>query len=153
VSSDLTNREAEAVEIHYGSEGVGPDSPQVPAGPSLLLRSLPVVLILVMLAGVTRQALKPLTDPDLWWHLRMGDELRNGWSFSQTEAWTPFATAPWVRTQWLPELLLSWMNTAFGLAGVAWLFGAGLMVIVAVLYLVCRRQAGTLAAGVATAVS
>ena len=122
------------------------------SGPSLLIRYVPVGLVLIMLGGVTHQALKPLTDPDIWWHLRMGDELRDGWNFSQTQGWTPFATAPWVRTQWLPEVVQSWMNSAFGLPGVAWLFGVSLMVIVAALYLVCRRQAGTLAAAVATAV-
>ena len=131
-----------------------PRSSPVPVTSSSLwlTRVVPVGLVLILMAGVTRQALQPLKDPDLWWHIRMGDELRNGWNFGQTEGWTPFATAPWVRTQWLPELVQSRMNSTFGLAGVAWLFGVSLMVIVAVLYLVCRRQAGTLAAAVATAV-
>ena len=140
------------VETPYDSRGPGPGAREGAASSSLLIRAVPVGLVLFMLAGVTRQALKPLTDPDLWWHLRMGGELRNGWNFGQTQEWTPFATAPWVRTQWLPELVQSRMNSTFGLAGVAWLFGVSLMVIVAVLYLVCRRQAGTLAAAVATAV-
>ena len=152
MSSDLTSREGEGVKTPCDSHRGEPISPEVAVGSSLLIRALPVGLVVLMLVGVTRQALKPLTDPDIWWHLRMGDELRDGWNFAQTQGWTPFATAPWVRTEWLPEVVQSWMNSAFGLPGVAWLFGVSLMVIVAVLYLVCRRQAGTLAAAVATAV-
>ena len=152
MSSDVTSREGEGVKTPCDSHRGEPISPEVAVGSSLLIRALPVGLVVLMLVGVTRQALKPLTDPDIWWHLRMGDELRDGWNFAQTQGWTPFATAPWVRTEWLPEVVQSWMNSAFGLPGVAWLFGVSLMVIVAVLYLVCRRQAGTLAAAVATAV-
>jgi len=152
MSSDLTSREGEGVETPCDSHRGEPISPEVAVGPSLLIRILPVGLVMLMLAGVTHQALKPLTDPDIWWHLRMGDELREGWNFAQTQGWTPFATAPWVRTEWFPEVVQSWMNSEFGLPGVAWLFGVSLMVIVAALYLVCRRQADTLVAAVATAV-
>lgn len=136
------------------SDPTAPDShpEEGGGGSSLLTRAVPVGLVLLMLAGVTRHALTPLTDPDVWWHLRMGDELRTGWQFSQAQPWTPFATAPWVRTQWLPEGVQSAMNSAFGLPGLAWLFGVSLMAIVTILYLVCRRQAGPLAAAVATAV-
>jgi hypothetical protein len=152
MSRDLTNRDVMVTKVPHISRSDEPSSPECAAGPSLLIRFVPVGLVVSMLALVTHQALNPLADPDIWWHLRMGDELRDGWNFSQTQGWTPFATADWVRTQWLPEVVQSWMNSTFGLAGVAWLFGVSLMVIVAVLYLVCRRQAGTLAAAVATAV-
>jgi len=152
MSSDVTSREGGAVKTPFDSRNGEPISPEAEVRSSLLIRVLPVGLVMLMFAGVTHQALQPLTDPDIWWHLRMGDELRDGWNFGQTQGWTPFATANWVRTQWLPEVVQSWINSAFGLPGVAWLFGVSLMVIVAVLYLVCRRQAGTLAAAVATAV-
>ena len=152
MSNDLTSLEAAPVRPPSNHSAAGPSSHKVAAGSSLLIRTAPVGLILLMLAGIARQALRPLTDPDLWWHLRMGDDLRNGWNFSQTPTWTPFATAPWVRTQWLPEVVQSWVNSAFGLPGVAWLFGVTLMVLVALLYLVCRRQAAPLAAAIGTAV-
>lgn len=150
MSNDLTSREAEVDKTPNDPRNNEPGPPKDATGPSLLIRSVPVGLVILMLAGVTHQALKSLTDPDIWWHLRMGVELRDGWNFSQTQEWTQFATAHWVRTQWLPEVVQSWMNSAFGLPGVAWLFGVSLMFIVAALYLVCRRQAGTLAAAVAT---
>lgn len=152
MSSDVTNREGGDNKTPFDSRNGEPISPEAEVPSSLLIRVLPVGLVMLMFAGVTHQALQPLTDPDIWWHLRMGDELREGWNFGQTQGWTPFATAHWARTQWLPEVVQSWINSAFGLPGVAWLFGLSLMVIIAVLYLVCRRQAGTLAAAVATAV-
>ncbi|MBE3074835.1 MAG: hypothetical protein IMZ75_07800 [Actinobacteria bacterium] len=56
-------------------------------------------------------------------------------------------------TQWLPEVVASRVEHLFGLPGVVWLFCAGLVLITAVLYLVCRGEADTLAATITTLVA
>ena len=56
-------------------------------------------------------------------------------------------------TQWLPEVVASRVEHLFGLPGVVWLLCAGLVLITAVLYLVCRGEADVLAATIATLVA
>ena len=50
-----------------------------------------------------------------------------------------FATAHWVPTQWLPEIVMAKVEDWFGLAGVAWLSGLQILALAATLYLVSRR--------------
>ncbi len=117
-----------------------------------LVSATSLALVLTLCGLALRVTLRPLTDPDLWWHLRMGAELRTGWDFTQTQSWTPFATASWVRTQWVPELAQSSLYARFGLPGVAWLYGVTLLAIVGLLYLVCRRRASPAVAAIVTGV-
>jgi len=108
-------------------------------------------LLVVGLIGVAaRQGFRPIGDPDTWWHLRLGDDLWRSWNFTDPAPWTRFATEPWVTTQWLPEVIASRVEHAFGLPGVVWLFCAGLVLLAAVLYLTCRGEADVMAATLAT---
>ncbi len=50
-----------------------------------------------------------------------------------------FATAHWLPTQWLSEVVMARTEDWFGLAGVAWLFGPQLVALMTTLYLVARR--------------
>jgi hypothetical protein len=118
-----------------------------------LVSAASLALVLTLFGLALRVTLRPLADPDLWWHLRMGAELRKSWDFTQTQSWTPFATASWIRTQWLPEVAQSSLYARFGLPGVAWLYGATLLAIVGLLYLVCRRRASPAVAAIVTGIS
>jgi hypothetical protein len=111
---------------------------------------MPFTLVLGLVAMAARQGLRPIADPDTWWHLRLGDEIWHTWNLTDPAPWTRFATEPWVTTQWLPEVVASRFAHLFGLAGVVWLVSAGLVAITAVLYLVCRREADVLGAAMAT---
>jgi hypothetical protein len=53
-----------------------------------------------------------------------------------------------VPTQWLFEVVASLLVDAFGLAGVAWLTGVGVLVLAAALFAACRQEGSTLAASV-----
>ena len=68
---------------------------------------------------------QPVGDPDTFWHLAAGDHLRRTWSFSGPDPWSTMSTQPWRLHEWLPELLMSWTQQVFGLAGVSWLLPLG----------------------------
>jgi hypothetical protein len=112
---------------------------------------LALIILLLATAHLAVRAAAPVTDPDTWWHLRLGDEFRGSWSLSEPGQLSSFATRPWFATQWTLELLASYTEDAFGLRGVSWLVGAAVVVLAVTIYVSCRQRAGVLAASVATA--
>ena len=141
--TDLTTRGTGEPALSH-SEGPTPVRPLVP-------RWLSFTLVFALMGiAVGRSGIQPISDPDTWWHLRLGDDIWRTWNFTDPAPWTRFATQHWVTTQWLPEVIASRFEHLFGLAGVVWLFCAGLVAIIAVLYLVCRHEADVFAAVMAT---
>jgi len=132
-----------------GIDGHAPTGTALPR----LARWMPFLLIPGLMGVAARQGFHPIGDPDTWWHLRLGDDIWRTWNLTDPAPWTRFATEHWVTTQWLPEVVASRFEHAFGLAGVVWLWCAGLVLITAVIYLVCRREADILAATLATLVA
>lgn len=108
------------------------------------------VLALVLLGSVSAivaiHSSRPVYDPDTWWHLRLGQEFRGPWSLADPGSLTPFATRPWFATQWLLEVVASYVQQAFGLAGIAWLSGVGVVVLTVAIYVACRQRASVLLA-------
>jgi hypothetical protein len=115
-----------------------------------LIRRAPVVIFVLFLLTVAIVFIRPIGDPDTWWHLRLGDELAGTWALSDPPAWTRFATQPWVATQWLPEIVAAKWTGWFGLPGLVWLVCAVVLLLAVTMYVVCRREAGRLAAALAT---
>lgn len=131
-----------------------PDRSPVSTAPDPVQRVLaaaPLALLVLLLAVVLRLSALHLGNADTWFHLVLGDRFRSGWSLAHPGAPTPFATTPWVPTQWSTEILASLAQSWFGLPGVAWLFGALYLVLVLATYLSCRRTALPLAAVLPTA--
>lgn len=110
----------------------------------------PLTGLILLMVAATRQVVRPLSDPDIWWHLRLGADFRGDWSLRNPGQLSPYATADWVPTQWIPEIIASKFEDLFGLPGVAWLMGLALLVLMSVLYRFCRREADLLPAVVAT---
>jgi hypothetical protein len=103
-------------------------------------------LYLSLLLVMMRYAAAPVANTDTYFHLRFGGEFLDGWSLRHPGSVSTFATASWLPTQWLPEMGMAQAERWFGLAGVAWLLGLTLLVLLATLYLVARRWVGPLAA-------
>lgn len=129
------------------------DAGQLPPSRALAPRWLLFSLVLGLMGMALRHGLRPIGDPDTWWHLRLGDDIWQHWNLTDPAPWTRFATEDWVTTQWLPEVVGSRVEHFFGLPGVVWLLCAGLVLLTAVLYLVCRREADAVAATIATFVA
>ena len=111
---------------------------------------VPFTAMLVVVGGLAYRAAGPVKDPDTWWHLRLGEEFRGGWSLSEPGALTPFATRPWFATQWTLEVLASHAEQAFGLAGVSWLAGLGVVLLGLSVYVSCRQRGAVAASSIAT---
>lgn len=103
--------------------------------PLLLRQALPGALLL----GLAVRLVVPVGDPDTFWHLRAGDDLRRTWSFRSPDPWSQFASRPWTLHEWLPELVASLVYQVGGLAAVALLLPLGAVATGAVLWWACRR--------------
>lgn len=117
--------------------------------PLLLRQLLPG---LVVFFTVLRMV-KPVDDPDTFWHIAAGDRLRETWTFSGPDPWSTMSTQPWRLHEWLPELVMSWAQQTFGLAGVSWLLPAGAAAVVLCFWVVVRRQAPLLVATIVLVVA
>src|SRR5262245_5027488 len=98
-----------------------PASTQRPALVRRLALWAPGVVLLV--AAV--RLIEPIKDPDTFWHLKAGRLLLDTWQFTTTDPFSAASTEPWVFNQWLPQLLMTQVESWFGLPGVAWLVALG----------------------------
>lgn len=110
---------------------------------------------LVMLAGVVAalmaRAAAPVTSADTYFHLRLGDEFLQNWSASNPASVTPYASADWVPTQWLGQIIFAVMHDVLGLPGIAWLTGVLLAVYAACIYGTTRYYVSPMIATLLTA--
>jgi hypothetical protein len=102
-------------------------------------RALPTLIVVGTLAALVSARAVPLANFDTYFHLRFGHEFLNGWSLRDPGSVTTFATADWVPTQWLPEVVMAKAEAWLGLAGIAWLSGLQNIALCVTLYLVSRR--------------
>lgn len=116
-------------------------------------RWLPVTLFVSITAYAATRAAGQITDPDTWWHIRLGNEFRAGWSLSDPGQLSPFATQPWVATQWTLELVASLVYDWAGLGGIAVLTGLGTALLAAVLWKTAREWASPLPAATAASLA
>jgi hypothetical protein len=115
-----------------------------------LVRWLPLAMVCGVLAWVAGRAARPISDPDDWWHLRLGNDLIAQRSLSAPDHWSSFATLHWVPTEPLPEVVAAYVERWTGLPGLAVLFCLGACLVVLAVQLTNRREAALLPATVAT---
>lgn len=100
---------------------------------------VPYLLLAGALVAVARTAASPPSNIDTFFHLRFGHEFLSGWSLRHPGHPTSYATADWVPTQWLSQVLMARTEDRFGLAGIAWLSGALFTALLVSLYAATRR--------------
>jgi hypothetical protein len=97
------------------------------------------LLVFVLMALVFVLAVRPVTDPDFWWHLRTGRFIFEMRSVPRSDIFsTTFAGREWVAHEWLSELLMFAIHQALGYAGLIFVFS---LVSAAAMWLVYRRCA------------
>lgn len=100
--------------------------------------------------------LKPLgrvKDPDAYWHVVAGEHLQQTGQFVLDDPFGAATEKVWILNQWLPELLMHWAHTAYGLAGVAWLLCLGSLLVGLAVLAACRRWSSPLVSALVVAVA
>jgi len=90
-------------------------------------------------------SLRPLGDPDIWWHLRTGEEiLSSGWPTSDPWSFASTEDTPWVLHEWLSEVAFAGAYHILGYDGVILVRAIIFSALTATLVWQCRRVAGPL---------
>ena len=102
-------------------------------------------------------AVRTVSDPSPWLHLKVGKFLAEGDRFTHPDPWAPFAANEYIPTQWLPSVITAALFDRWGLIAVAWTRAAGIIALFALLMFflsrVCRPWIATALAGGAVVAS
>lgn len=121
------------------------------SGYSVIPGWLPFGLMGVFLAAVARQGVQAISDPDTFWHLRLGHDILDTRSVKTvTGPWSSLSDQPWVPTQWLTEAVLAFAEDVGGLPAVAWLFTIALLVLVLLVHQLARQGSDAVPAAFTT---
>jgi len=81
-----------------------------------------------------------VADPDIWWHMRVGELILQNHHILRTEPFSRgFAGTPWVVYSWLFELLMFKIYQWFGLMGILGYSTGMILAITAAMYHMVRR--------------
>jgi hypothetical protein len=101
------------------------------------------LLVFVLLAVVFVLAVRPITDPDFWWHLRTGKLIFETHVVPHADIYSStFAGREWVAHEWLSEVLMYLVNQAFGYAGLVVFFALIISAAMLIAYRRCAVRAG-----------
>lgn len=120
-----------------------------PPGENREPRWLLPALSLFAVTAIVKFGIRPVSDPDAWWHLKTGAYLLAHWRFNGPDPWVPFSSRPFVLTEWLPEVVAQKGYELFGLPAVAWLRCAAILALITALLWAARQTADTLPAIIA----
>src|SRR3954447_9705827 len=115
--------------------------------------ALPWLVLAGILVSLFANTARPLTNTDTYFHLRFGHEFLDGWSPRHPGSVSTFATADWVPTQWLSEIVMAKTEDWLRLAGVAWPSGLLEVLLFPGLYAAARARADALVAMPVTALA
>jgi hypothetical protein len=104
-------------------------------------RPLPLIVATTVVSVSVAIGVRPVSDPSPWLHLKIGAFLLDGGRFGLPDPWAPFASAAYVPTEWLPEVVGQVVYQTFGLPGIAWMRCAGILGLLSALVWSSRRSA------------
>ena len=119
------------------------------AGPALqqARSASPLDILLVVLAlGFAAMGLRPIIDPDAWWHLRTGDLIIHS-GFTTTDPWSFASTRPWLLHEWGSEVLMYASYALGGYHGLMALHALAMLGLAGTLLRSIRRKADPVIAG------
>lgn len=101
-------------------------------------RVFPLTLLLMVFVLAVRQS--ALLDPDLWWHLRAGEDIISTWSIPHIDDYSfTKRGSEWVTHEWLSEVLLYGTFRLTGFVGLVFIFSS---LIIVALWITYRRSSG-----------
>lgn len=117
------------------------------------MRWAPIVVIAAAPMVMLKNTLRPISDPDTFWHLSAGEHLWRSWQFSGPAPAPRFATRPWTLHEWAPELVMAAAARVGGLPAVALVHALTASALLLALYVACRLHTGPLPSAVAATVA
>jgi hypothetical protein len=110
--------------------------------------SFPAMLGVALVARVFYEARRFFVDPDLWWHIRVGQDIlaTHHWPTVDSYSFT-VAGQPWIAYEWLGDVLLAWVQKTGGLLGLDILLFALASVVMLALYAYATIKSGNSKAG------
>lgn len=114
--------------------------------------SFPVMLATLLVAIVFVHARMFTVDPDVWWHIKVGDLILRTYQWPTTDIYSfTVHGQPWLAYEWLGDVLLAAAYRVGGLAGLAaFLILVGSAVVIGV-YICATVRCGNSKAGFVTA--
>ncbi|MCX6401142.1 MAG: hypothetical protein NTX33_14585 [Propionibacteriales bacterium] len=109
----------------------------------LLAAVWPPLAGLLLAAALAALASRPFRAFDTYFHLRFGEEFREGWSLAHPGQVSAASTNGWAPTQWLPQIGLSWVDDVAGTTGLVVLFAALVVAFAASVHVLLRRHTST----------
>lgn len=101
-------------------------------------RIVPIVLLSMVFVLAVRQSVS--IDPDLWWHLKAGQQIIDTRSIPHTDDYSfTKQGSEWVAHEWLSEVIMNALYRVSGLTGLVTIFS---LIIVIALWLTYRRCDG-----------
>jgi len=92
----------------------------------------------VLLLCLFAMAVRPITDPDFWWHLRTGQLIWESKSIPRQDVFSyTVAGQPWITHEWLTEVILYAVYAFAGQGGLILLFAGIITAAFALSYLQC----------------
>ena len=105
---------------------------------SFVMRLVPTASLVTGLVLVTLYALRPISDPDIWWHLKTGEIIVETGQIPRTDVYSHTAyDKPWVAHEWLSQVIFHLSTVPFGLNG---LRALNAVAAIALLLLLWRRS-------------
>jgi hypothetical protein len=107
--------------------------------PTLTIRRVvPIVLFTMLFVLAVRQSVS--IDPDLWWHLKAGQQIIDTRSIPHTDDYSfTKQGSEWVAHEWLSEVIMQAIYRVTGLTGLVTIFS---LIIIIALWLTYRRCEG-----------
>ena len=90
-----------------------------PATGNALRLAMVIALYAIPIVVTLRPVADPVMDPDIWWHLRVGQWVVEHHTVPVTDPFSSYGLDhPWVAYSWLYEVMVFRLYSLFGLAGI-----------------------------------
>jgi hypothetical protein len=101
-----------------------------------------LIMLILVYGAVAIIVMRPVTDPDVWWHLRTGQWIVEHRAVPWTDPFSVYGLGkPWIAYNWLFEIVLYALDRAFGLFGLLlYVIVFALVITVALHMLVARFE-------------
>jgi hypothetical protein len=117
---EATLLESEATALRDSDEQSDAENGSVASSPAMFAETARRLLILIALYTIPAiVVMRPVDDPDLWWHLRTGQWIVAHGTVPVTDPFSSFGHGkPWIAYSWLFELITYGIYQRMGLPGI-----------------------------------